>query len=75
MRKKTERRAAERMQDEFVAMVSHELRTPMNGILGMVEIALYDTLAPQQSDRLRLVHDSSRSLMANINDLLDLSKI
>jgi CheY-like chemotaxis protein len=41
----------------------------------MVELALDDDLAQEQRDRLRLVHDSARSLLAIINDLLDLAKI
>jgi PAS domain S-box-containing protein len=67
--------AANRAKSEFLAHVSHEIRTPMNGILGMVELALLDDPPPPARERLRVIQDSARSLLAVINDLLDVTKI
>ena len=67
--------AASRAKSEFLAHVSHEIRTPMNGILGMVELALRDDPAPRHRERLTVIQDSARSLLAVINDLLDVAKI
>jgi len=56
--------------------MSHELRTPMNGVLGLVEALITDDgLAPEQLESLRTVRSSGRSLVALLDDLLDLSRV
>ena len=59
----------------FLANMSHELRTPMNGILGMTELALRGAQDQRLRDQLGKVIQSSRHLLAVINDILDISKI
>lgn len=59
----------------FLANVSHEIRTPMNGVLGLTEAMLLEELPPSLRERLGLVKRSGQSLVALINDLLDLSKV
>ncbi|MBB5350254.1 signal transduction histidine kinase/CheY-like chemotaxis protein/HPt (histidine-containing phosphotransfer) domain-containing protein [Haloferula luteola] len=60
----------------FVASVSHEIRTPMNGILGASDLLRSDTrLAPDQQELVELIRRSVKSLLALINDILDLAKI
>jgi two-component system, sensor histidine kinase and response regulator len=75
VREKTERRAAERMQDEFVAMVTHELRTPMNGILGMTNLLLRTNLMPRQRQYIEAVGRSGEALLTVVNDILTLSRL
>ena len=67
--------SANRAKSEFLANISHELRTPMNGILGMLDIVLDDQLPPSQREHLEISKGCANTLLALLNDLLDLSKI
>ena len=67
--------AASRAKGEFLANVSHEIRTPMNAIIGMTELVLDGRLSAEHRECLQIVGTSANSLLAVINDLLDLSKI
>lgn len=70
--------AAERAsiaKSDFLANMSHEIRTPMNGILGMTELLLASGPDKKASEKLSVVMDCGQSLMALLNDILDLSKL
>jgi len=63
------------VKSAFLANMSHEVRTPMNGIIGMIDLAL-DTEDPvERSGYLRTAHGCAHSLLRIINDILDLSKL
>lgn len=64
------------LKDEFLATMSHELRTPLNSILGFSDIlAGAKNLDERQTRYVDNIRTSGRSLMVQINDLLDLAKI
>ncbi|MFA9470408.1 MAG: sensor histidine kinase, partial [Deltaproteobacteria bacterium] len=67
--------ASAQAKGQFLANVSHEVRTPLNGILGLLQLIDASALPKPQDEYLREVHKSGRSLLAIVNDLLDLSKI
>ncbi|MGB5811033.1 MAG: response regulator, partial [Polyangiales bacterium] len=67
--------ASAQAKGQFLANVSHEVRTPLNGMLGLLQLIDVDALPDPQDEYLRDVARSGRSLLAIVNDLLDLSKI
>ncbi len=72
---RAEAEAANRAKSLFLATMSHEIRTPMNGVQGMLELLEYTPLAPDQRELIRVVRESSGTLLTIINDILDFSKI
>lgn len=67
--------AAASAKARFLATMSHEIRTPMNGIIGVTELLSLSPLSAEQNEYVRIVHDSGRSLLRVLNDILDYSKI
>jgi signal transduction histidine kinase/FixJ family two-component response regulator len=67
--------AANHAKSQFLAAMSHEIRTPLNGILGMAQSLASDALTRAQREKVDIVLDSGRTLLALVDDVLDLSKI
>lgn len=66
---------ANRSKSTFLANMSHEIRTPLHGIIGFIDILLKNEDDETKTSHLKMVKDSSVSLLGIINDILDLSKI
>jgi len=64
-----------RMKQEFLATIHHELLTPMNGILGMIDLAMEDAESQNQSQYCLIARESALILLGMIRDILLLARL
>jgi signal transduction histidine kinase len=70
--------AADRLKSHFISHVSYELRTPLTNIIGFSELLSNPRAGELNSKQREYLNDiaaSSRTLLAIINDILDLATI
>lgn len=67
--------SASEAKGRFLANMSHEIRTPINAVLGMNAIILRESTESHIREYALDVQNAGQSLLALVNDILDLSKI
>lgn len=74
----TERRALDRMKDEFISTVSHELRTPLTSLraaLGLITGGTLSSRPEKLQQMLEIATGNTDRLVRLVNDILELERI
>lgn len=74
----SDRKAIERMKDEFISVVSHELRTPLTSIHSSLKILAtgkLGSLSDQGERMLKIADEQTERLVHLVNNVLDLQRI
>ncbi len=74
----SDRKAIERMKDEFISVISHELRTPLTSLHSALKILATGRLGNLSSEgqqMLGIADDSTERLVRLVNNVLDFQRI
>jgi signal transduction histidine kinase/CheY-like chemotaxis protein/HPt (histidine-containing phosphotransfer) domain-containing protein len=67
---------SDKVKSTFLANMSHEIRTPLNSIIGFSELLTNNSNIDESAKKYSsIIEESAKSLLAIINDILDISKI
>ncbi|MCQ2497850.1 MAG: ATP-binding protein [Lachnospiraceae bacterium] len=66
---------ANKFKTNLLANMSHEIRTPIHAIIGFSEMVAKQDISEDVKGQIDMIKESSYSLLAIINDVLDLSKL
>jgi two-component system, OmpR family, sensor histidine kinase VicK len=74
----SDRKAIERMKDEFISVVSHELRTPLTSLhsaLKILNTGRLGTLSADGQQMLEIADENTERLVRLVNNVLDLQRV
>ncbi|MBW4691550.1 MAG: GAF domain-containing protein [Lyngbya sp. HA4199-MV5] len=74
----SDRKAIERMKDEFISVISHELRTPLTSLHSALKILAtgrLGNLSTEGQQMLAIADESTERLVRLVNNVLDLQRI
>jgi PAS domain S-box-containing protein len=72
----SERKAIDRMKQEFLSTISHDLKTPLTSIIAALGLLEGTAAGPERTaELLGVANRNSNRLLRLINDLLDLQKV
>jgi len=66
---------ANKIKADFLARMSHDMRTPLNGIMGLANLGLKESLDDKISDYFSKIKISGKYLSTLLNDVLDMQSI
>jgi signal transduction histidine kinase len=68
-----------RAKSAFLGTISHELRTPLNAVIGFSNVLLREMSgangSPQQREYAEYIREAGHSLLAKVNDLIEIARI
>src|ERR1035437_2605380 len=64
-------------KDKFISIISHDLRTPFSSILGFTDLLIgdEDLTEDEKKQYIRFIQESSKSMLALVNSLLDWTRL
>lgn len=72
---KLEAEKASRAKTDFLAHMSHEIRTPLNGVMGFLALLEASDVHGLAAEYVRNARKAASTLMLQLNDILDVSRI